>query len=91
MPKFKIGDEVRIKGKSVCPDSLTTFREKYPAMKGKIDKICGDGSGEDMLNCLVIRDKGDGGWFFAPKDLELINKPIYITHKEYLKIRKRTK
>ncbi len=71
--KFKIGDKVRIKSKSIgtlLPSAL--FR--YAGEEGYITKINGDGSGVNEYNCLVADTKPNTntGDFFAPQDLELI-------------------
>lgn len=75
--KFKAGDRVRIKSKSV--EGYSDWKEikekyKYPNDIGYVTKIYGDGSGRDGKNCLVVdkRPDSDSGNYFAPHDLELI-------------------
>lgn len=84
--KFKVDDKVKIVGKSV--GTRISREDLKKQMVGKVYKIYGDGSGADDRNCICVKVKNYGGNYFAPQDLKLINKTIYITHKEYLKLKK---
>jgi len=70
---FKIGDKVKILHKST--GSLMN-EEDWPDRIGYIKDIAGNGSGSDAYNCIILRNENNdnGGMFFAPQDLELINK-----------------
>lgn len=75
--KFKVGDKVKIIGKSV--EGWGNWEElkkggSYSNDIGYVIEIYGDGSGKDGKNCLVVdeRPDSDSGNYFAPHDLELI-------------------
>jgi hypothetical protein len=62
MTKFKVGQEVRIKSKSLCSPLRESIGKVLP-----IERIKGDGSGINEDNCIVI----DGN-YYAHSDLELV-------------------
>jgi len=84
--EFKIEDKVRVLSKTV-PGFYMSDKELdniYSKDRiGYIVKIYGDGSGKNADNCLCVDNikNGYGGNFFAPKDLELIEREV-IQEKE---------
>ena len=73
MTKFKVGDKVKINGKSVMSGS--DWEDNYDNNIGYVTKIIGRGNGIDTFNCIVVDNKPNtnDGYYFASQDLELIS------------------
>lgn len=80
MSKFKVGDKVIIKSKSVpCQLEEYSYFIKYnPSINGHwiVNRINGDGSGSDIDNCICVSNRINGyNGCFTPQDLELYEEP----------------
>lgn len=82
-PKFKVGDKVEIKNKSLCGclSGSCVYAKGSPWF---VTKIYGDGSGINSENCIVVDNEKDptSGDYFAPQDLELVEEAQPLTFKE---------
>jgi len=80
--KFKVGDKVKILGKSVPGfEGWENYKERYPKENGYhygyVKEIRGDGSGREASNCIVVSGEQNAtGNYFASRDLELIKTPV---------------